>query len=197
MRQLKDLNLVPKSYYLRKKRIKKRIYFSLLGVLLVAGFTYLVVSPILIKNSLNKRLEILDTTMKEVNSILELERQFNTVKSLVVKREDMAKTLSGQGIDVLTIIDKIESYMPQKMYVVSFKASQEATNPEISLIGTSASEDEIVAFVNYLRNDSYISSVDILSITNTYNVVDTNDNTHAAKISCHFEVKLNINNQNN
>lgn len=198
---MKDLNLVPKSYYAKKKEKKRKLYYIIFGVIFVLCFGYFAISPLVTKNSLNQKLGELDSKGREINAYNETIVQFNTIKEMVNQRETEAVGLASKGIDVLTIIEKIEANMPDKMFVLNFIAlAGKSNDAEIMLKGSSVSEDDIAAFVSRIRDEGYFSGVDIISVNkssskSSISVVDTvnNDGETYMATSCLFDIKVYIN----
>lgn len=199
---MKDLNLVPKSYILQKKKRTKRLYYGLLGVIIVIFFAVFITIPVLIKHNLQKRLEVLEMYIKETNRYIEIEEQLLVLKILCGQREDEAKRLSKLGMDIVTVMERVEKCAPEKLFILSFNVSSNQNGSvEISLNGISESEDEIATFANYLRKDGYFSNVDIKAV----NKVLTLDSAKGTEISqnvgssnkehgksYNFDIKLNL-----
>ncbi len=118
--------------------------------------------PIFMIRDLKNRLINIDLRTKEITGYLDVEAEFNTLKNLYLQRENEAIRLLGSDLDVLKIIEKLESYLPDKLFIQSMSVSKvQSGQAELSIRGIANSEEEIAAFYNYVSNDGFFSGITI------------------------------------
>lgn len=199
---MKDLNLVPKSYILQKKRKEKKLYYSIIGVIFAVFLAVFVTLPILIKQNHQYRFNMLDMYIKETNNYLEIEKEFKTLEGLCLQREEAAGNLAKMGTSMVTLMERVERCAPKRLFIMNFTVnSTNIGEVEVLLSGVSASQDEIASFVNHLRKDNYFSSVEITVVNRAVtNSVESSllglsresSEEENKEESYNFEVKLNI-----
>lgn len=163
---MKDINLVPKSYFLKRKKRKKIVFYSIFSVVVAVVLALVALLPIFQIQSLKNRLTYFDLKAKETNGYIQTENEFNAFKSLYMQRENEANRLSKSGVDMLKIIEKLESYMPDKIFIKSMLVSiGENGKAEITIRGNAASEKEIASFGDHISKDGYFSSINIRTVT--------------------------------
>ena len=197
---MKDLNLVPKSYYINIKRKQRRLYYILFGLIYLALIAFLTVTPVLTKKNLIEKLNLLEDNANEATLKMQRKVQFEYIKELVDMRELEAVRLSHHGVNLLTILEKIELNMPERMVVLNFKTSNTTENDvEIMLTGSAASENDIAAFISRLRKEGYFSGADIVSVSKVS--VNSSENKKesdtikeglSTKFNCFFDIKVYI-----
>jgi len=166
---LKDLNLVPKSYILKKKKRKAMVFYSIFSVAIVAAVIVIVLMPVFKIQSLKSRMAFLDLNEKEVSKYISVEREFNVLKNMYLQRENEAKRLLVSGIDLLEIIEKLEGHLPERIFLKSLVAQKGGNNQiEITIRGIADSEEEIATFSRYISEDDYFSSIKIKSISSKF-----------------------------
>lgn len=197
---MKDLNLVPKSYYINKKRKQMRLYSILFVVIYLVLVGVLTVTPLLTKKTLNEKLKLLEEKVNDINLDMQKKAQFEYIKGLVNTRELEAARLSRKGVNLLTILEKIEQSMPERMFVMNFKTTNSAVNDiEIMLTGSAASEIDIAAFISRIRKEGYFTGADIISVNKVsvnsagnQNESDTMKESLNTKYNCIFDIKVYI-----
>jgi|GEM_PF-2522723 len=167
---LKDLNLVPKSYFQKRRKRKRIAFYSVFSVVIIVAISVVALIPVLKIRDLKSRANSFDLRAKEVSGYLEIESEFNTLKSLYLQRENEAKSLLGSDFDVLNTIEKLESYLPEKMFIQSINFSNgQNGQAEISLQGIAGSEKEIATFYEYVSSDEIFSYIIIHTVNNLQN----------------------------
>lgn len=170
---MKDLNLVPKSYILKRKKRKTMVFYSFFSLVIVAAIAVIVLMPVLKIQSLKSRVVFLELNAKEISKYTSIEREFNVLKNMYLQRENEAKRLSYSGIDLLTIIEKLESYLPERIFIQSIVANNQS---EITIRGIAAAEEEIATFSEYISKDEYFSSIKIKSLNSKHTTNDGKEN---------------------
>ena len=123
--------------------------------------------PIFMIRDLKYRLINIDLRTKEITGYLDVEAEFNTLRNLYLQRENEAIRLLGSDLDVLNIIEKLESYLPDKIFIQSMSVSKvQSGQTEVSIRGIANSEEEIAAFYYYVSNDGYFSGISIGALNN-------------------------------
>jgi Tfp pilus assembly protein PilN len=164
---LKDLNLVPKSYFNKRRKRRKIVFYSIFSVIVIVILVVITLIPLLKVRDLKSKLADLELKSKEIRGYLDVEEEFNTLKSLYLQRENEAVRLLGSNLDVLNIIEKLESYLPDKIFIQNMNVNKvQSGRAEISIRGIAKSEEEIAAFYNYVSNDKFFSSMYISAINN-------------------------------
>lgn len=164
---MKDLNLVPKSYFHKRKKRKKIVFYSIFSVVVVVILAVVALIPIFMIQDLKSRLINIDLRTKEIGAYLDVEAEFNTLKDLYLQRENEATRLLGSDLDVLKIIEKLESYLPDKIFIQSMNVSKvQSGQAEVSIRGIANSEEEIAAFYNYVSSDGFFSGISIGAVNN-------------------------------
>ena len=164
---MKDLNLVPKSYFHKRKKRRKIVFCSIFSVIVVGILLVITLIPIFKLRDLKSRLTDMDLRSKEIRGYLDTEAEFNTLKSLYLQRENEATRLLGSNLDVLKIIEKLEGYLPDKIFIQSMSVNKVQTGQaEVSIRGIANSEEEIAAFYSYVSNDEFFSGINISTVNN-------------------------------
>lgn len=165
---MKDLNLIPKSYILKKKQKRKKVLLIISVFFISIIFIAVVAAPIKIKMDLQARKNSLDKNIKSMSGYIDLEKQLNAIEDIYNKRLEEGNNVNNSGINVAESIEKIEAVIPKKLFVTSFSAGSSKDGEElITLIGVAQTENEVASFVNRLRKDSYFKSVVITSVVKT------------------------------
>lgn len=163
---LKDLNLVPKSYFQKKKKKKKIVFYSIFSMVIVATVVVVALIPILKIRDLKSRVTSMALRAKEISGYLETEAEFSTLKSLYLQRENEATRLLGDDLDVLRTIEKLESYLADKIFIQSLSISKgKGGQAEISIRGIASSEEEIATFYDYVHKDEFFGDIFISTVS--------------------------------
>ncbi len=145
------------------------VFYGLFSVVIVAAIIVIVAIPVLKIQSLKSRLAFLDLSEKEASKYIETENEFNVVRNMYLQRENEAKRLSKSGVDMLKIIEKLESYLPDRIFIQSMVANKAGDGQvEITIRGIAESEEEIATFSDYISKDEYFSGINIGSVSNMY-----------------------------
>ena len=164
---LKDLNLVPKSYFQKRRKRKKIVFYSIFCMVAVAILSVVALLPVLKIRDLKNRLMVIEMRNKEIRGYLDTEAEFNTIKSLYLQRENEAIRLLASDLDVLKIIEKLESYLPDKVFIQNMSIGKvQSGQAEVSIRGIAYSEEEIAAFYNYIYSDGFFSGIKIGAVNN-------------------------------
>lgn len=164
---LKDLNLVPKSYFHKRKKRKKIVFYSIFSVVVVVILAVVALVPIFMIRDLKSRLAFIELRNREISGYLDVEAEFNIVKSLYLQRQNEAIRLLGSDLDVLKIIEKLESYLPDKIFIQSMNVSKvQSGQAEVTIRGIANSEEEIAAFYRHVSRDGFFSGITIGAINN-------------------------------
>lgn len=166
---MKDINLVPKSYLQKKKKKKMMVFYSFFGLVAIAVITVIVLIPVLKIQSLESKMASLELNEKELSKYRTTEREFEVLKNMYLQRESEANRLSDSGIDLLKIIEKLESYLTERIFIESIVANKGGNNQiEVSIRGIAGSEEEIASFSNYISKDDYFNSIKIRTLNAKY-----------------------------
>lgn len=166
---LKDLNLVPKSYILQRRKKVKRIYTFVIVSLMTGFLAISITIPALMKYSLNQKLAVLELKVKQSLRYREINAQFNTVLDIFKSREEEGKRLSDTGIQPLLVIRELEKCVPESLYIKSFSYYNDVSkNFTVSLNGISESEENVAKFVKNINKNDMFTKVRINSINLIY-----------------------------
>lgn len=156
---MKDLNLIPRSYILEKRKRIKRFYniLAISGIVIVIAC--MVIFPLGMRYKLILQKNALDRQVKETNNYVAIEKQMNTVQELYKLREDEGNKLEESGIDVKSVFEGIEKALPEKLFITSFGVGNNAGASQVTLSGIASSEDDIATFVKYMREDGHFKNV--------------------------------------
>jgi len=165
---LKDINLVPKSYLLAGRRKIKRlgtIIGVITGSIIIAAC---VIIPLFYKYSLQKQLDTINNGIEETTGYKTAEQKFKEILKRYSDRESIANGLDGKGLSAVTLLEKIEKGVPEKLFITKLNVGSENENKvRITLTGISATEDDIASFVLHLREGNYFSDIVISSVKRT------------------------------
>ena len=120
---MKDLNLIPKSYYLKKKEKKKRIIRALLTfaamIIVLLAFAF----PYVLKYDLNKKIATLKSLQVEnsTGSDLGVRSQLSEIGRLSKERQKEATKIDEllKGATLSMILEKIEASKPDKLFLIN------------------------------------------------------------------------------
>ncbi|KNY26706.1 Fimbrial assembly family protein [Pseudobacteroides cellulosolvens ATCC 35603 = DSM 2933] len=164
-RGLKDLNLIPKSYYQNKKKKEKKklIFLSvfLLSFVVIVSVAYPVYTKMRLNaqlNDLKKKVE--DTARYKINQdkLAEANLKFFNLKT-------ESEKLSKYSFSSINVIERIAQFMPKKLFITDFSiGNRNDGNVNIALKGNCASEEDIVTFLYSLRKDKFFDNIYISTI---------------------------------
>lgn len=181
---MKDINLVPKSYILKKKRHKMIIFYSIFSVVVAVALTFVILLPIFKIQSLKSTLTYYELKAKEASKYIETKNEFDMFKSIYLKRENEANRLSKSGVDMLKIIERLESYLPDKIFIQNLLVSTgENGKAEITIKGNAFSEKEIASFSDQISKDGYFSGINIRNVTRLQTARGEKDNSNSQNSS--------------
>lgn len=165
--QLKDINLIPKSYLIEKKNKLKKAYLSIL--ILCIGFVAAVIyiAPTVYEYNLKSEKRSLEQQVTQTNNFVVLENEFNSLKQAIDAREQEGKLLSKKQMNVLGIIKEIEFASPEKLFIQKFDTSGEnELDIKVSLNGFAENEETIASFIRNLADDGYFNDITLSSVVN-------------------------------
>ena len=170
---MKDLNLIPKNYYVEKKNKIKKAYLSILilciGVVAVA--VYLV--PTIQEKNLKSEKAALEQKVSESKDYINTENEFNTLKQAIEVREQEVKQLGQKKLDLMGIFNAIEAASPEKLYILKFDTTgDDEASVEVKLGGIAEDEETIASFVRNLYDDAYFKEIGLAAITNPEELKD-------------------------
>lgn len=145
------------------------VFYSFFGLFFAAAIVVIVLMPVLKIQGLKSRMTSLELNAKEISKYITTEKEFEVLENMYLQRENEANRLSNSGIDLLKIIEKLESYLPEKIFIQSMVANKGGNNQiEISIRGIAGSEEEIATFSDYISKDNYFNSIKIRSLNTKY-----------------------------
>lgn len=162
---MKDLNLIPRSFKIQKKNRIKKIYLSILIISIgfFAALAYII--PVVYENNLKSEKILLEQQVSQTHNYVEMEKEFNSLKSAVEQREKEGKLLASKKVDMPEILNAIELAAPDKLFIQNIDTSGEAVL-EISLKGVAENERIIASFIRNLMDDGYFEEVTLSNILN-------------------------------
>ncbi|MCR4434246.1 MAG: PilN domain-containing protein [Clostridiales bacterium] len=159
---MKDLNLIPKSYILEKKKAAKRVYMAVGAAAACVLLLVMIGGPLGLKYSLKAQRDSLEAKIMATDNYVAMENQFNRINNMYKMREEEGKKLSRYGIDVPAIIDSIEKATPEKLFFTNLSVRTDNNGSVlVTLTGISSSMEDIASFVNKIRTDGCFGSVTI------------------------------------
>lgn len=164
---MKDLNLIPKSYFTEKKNKIKKAYLSIL--ILCIGFIAVVsyIAPTVYEYNLRSEKNSLEQQVSETNNFVVLENELNSLKQAIETREQESKLLSQKQLNVLGIVNAIEFASPDKLFIQKFETNgEDESDVKVSLKGTAENEETIASFIRNLMDDGYFNEVILSSVLN-------------------------------
>lgn len=168
LKDLKDLNLVPKSYYQKKKDKKKKIIKRFLIYLGIIAFAGAFAFPFVIENNLNKEVMKLRTQQHDTSGASGMRIQLNEINRLVKDRETEAGKINNVvvGFKLSTIIEKIEVSKPEKLFLVNTSYTADIIDEKsISLSGIALGEYDISKFIINLKKSNLFKNITLKGLT--------------------------------
>jgi Tfp pilus assembly protein PilN len=162
---LKDLNLIPKNYFIEKKNNTKKAYLSIL--ILCIGFVVAAVYIVPSVNEYNLKIEknSLEQQVIETSDYVTLDKEFNSLKQAIEAREQEGTLLSQKQLNQLAIVNAIEAASPEKLFIQKFDTSgEEESDVKVSLTGVAENEETIASFIRNLIDDAYFKEVGLASV---------------------------------
>jgi hypothetical protein len=162
---LKDLNLIPQSYILVKRKATMKLYTTLAyaGVFIVIAA--MIVLPIGVRVTLQWKMSKLEQQVNETSNYMQTEKQFSFIEDLYNQRLKEGNSIGKSGVNIKKVIGAIEMSSPERLYIKDFSTADSLNGTvEISLNGVAASEDEVASFVQYLRDSKCFNKVIITSV---------------------------------
>ncbi len=166
-RILKDLNLIPKNYFIEKKNKRKKAYLSIL--ILCVGFIIVAVYliPTVYENNLENEKSSLEQKITQTKDYIVSANEINSLKQAIEAREKEGTLLSQKKLDMLEIVNVIEGASPDKLFIQKFDATgEDESDIKISLAGVAENEETIASFLSNLKDDGYFREVGIGSVLN-------------------------------
>lgn len=162
---MKDLNLIPRSYFIEKKNKIKKAYLSIL--ILCIGFIAVAVyiAPTVYEYNLKSDKDSLILQVSETNNYVTLEKQFNHLKQAIEAREQEETLLSQKQLNLLGIVNAVEFASPEKLFIQKFDTSgEDEADVKVSLKGVAENEETIASFIRNLMDDAYFKEVGLASV---------------------------------
>ncbi|HEY5583136.1 MAG TPA: PilN domain-containing protein [Ruminiclostridium sp.] len=167
---MKDLNLIPKSYFIEKTNKIRKAYLSILILCIgfIAAVTY--IAPTVYEYNLKSEKKSLEQQVLQTNNFVVLENEFNSLKQAIDTREQESKLLSQKKMDVLGMVNAIEFALPDKLFIQKFDTNGEnEAATKISLNGFAENEETIASFIRNLTDDGYFNEVVLSSVIKNQN----------------------------
>lgn len=164
---MKDLNLIPKNYFIDKKNKIKKAYLSIL--ILCLGFIAVAVylMPTIYEMNLKSEKSLLEQKVTETKKYGISLKEFNYLKQAVEAREEEGKLLSQKQLNMLEIINAIERASPDKLFIQKFDTKGDAeSDVSVTLTGVAENEETIASFISNLKDDWYFKKVGIGTVLN-------------------------------
>lgn len=175
---LKDLNLIPKNYFVIKKEKTKKAYLSVLIFVAAAALSAAYIVPTLFESRLKDEKVLLEKRIQETNSYVVYQKDFDKLKQAVEAREKEAEALSGKRLDIAGIVAAVEKASPEKLFVQKFDSTgEDESDVKVTLKGIAENEETIVSFIRNLMDQAYFKEYALSTIANdngsSFNIVLT------------------------
>jgi len=162
---LKDLNLIPKSYFFEKKNRIKKAYLSILIICIGFVAAALYIAPTVYEYNLKSEKDLIEQRVLETSNYVTLNNEFNSLKQAIEAREQEGKLLSQKQLNLLGIMNAIEFASPEKLFIQTFNTSgEDESDVKVSLKGVSEKEETIASFIRNLIDDDYFKEVVLSSV---------------------------------
>ena len=165
--QLKDLNLIPKNYFVTKKEKAKKAYLSVLIFIVVAAFAAIYIAPTVYESNLRSEKISLEKKIEETNGYVVYQKDFNILKQAVEAREQEAVLLSKKQLNITGIVAAIEKASPEKLFIQKFDtAGEDESDVKVTLKGVAENEETIASFISNLKDEAYFKEYGLSTIAN-------------------------------
>jgi Tfp pilus assembly protein PilN len=165
--QLKDLNLIPKNYYVKKKEKAKKAYLSVLIIIAAAALSAAYITSVLLERELESDKSVLQKKVEETYSYVVYQNDFSKLKQAVEVREKEAEALSGKRLNLTGIVAAVEKASPEKLFVKKFDSNgEDDSDVKVTLTGIAENEDTIASFIRNLKEEAYFKEYSLSAITN-------------------------------
>jgi len=162
---VKDINLIPKSYYLKKEKRGKRIIIGVSVFFISIVATFAICVPLYVKAQLQKEMNTLVDEVMKTTGYKANQDNLEQIKMIFNEREQNAKELNKNTFSALEILAQIEKSMPAKLFITDISLANESDgNVSIILSGNCATQEDIASFLYYLRKNKYFKDIYISSI---------------------------------
>jgi Tfp pilus assembly protein PilN len=163
---LKDLNLIPKSYYLEYTKKKKRLYITA-GITIFAGFMVLAVAlPLFWRYNLKMQRDSYENMVKQTMSYVETEKQLGLLRKMYEDRQGEADRMLGRMEDMSAVFEAVEAAVPEKVFFLIMNVkTEDAEGMTVLLNGISPTMDGIATFADKIRKDGFFDDVAIDNIS--------------------------------
>jgi hypothetical protein len=166
--RLKDLNLIPKSYYIYKKKKERKKLIFLSAFLLSSAIILSVVFPLYTRLKLKAQLEDIQKKVEITTNFKVNQDRLTDANMKFSNLSKESERLSKYSFSSIKVIEKIRQSMPKKLFISDMSiANRNNGNVDILLMGSCASEDDIVSFLYTLRKDNFFDKIYISSIQKT------------------------------
>jgi hypothetical protein len=165
---LKNLNLVPKSYYLEKRQKKNRILNIFVFFIAASIVSFAVAYPLMLKQKYTIELRNQKNEYDTYMLHLVVKKQYDQIKSMFTERETLSKKIE-ESIPInkySMVLEKIEISKPEKLFVVSLIFDHTSNGIySVSMSGTAFTEIEVSDFILNLKRNKIFHNVKLNSLS--------------------------------
>lgn len=163
-----EINLLPKSYYISKRRKQMGLMLVGIGLILVLLLGGLYVSKLMqvikIKNKINE-------VTKEQQKYTAILAQIESIKkdeSTLMERKNIYDTLRKEQKIWAEILDKLNKSVPNNLWFTSVTNSKaKGGDRSFTILGSAVSKVAVANFINNLKNSNFFSDVTFETINDT------------------------------
>jgi hypothetical protein len=162
---MKDINLIPKSYFNEKKKKKKKIYIINIVVISILLVSLAFVIPLSRYFKYKNELKVATKKAEETSGYVDKTKILDEFHSIYDKRKDIAASILNIDNMEIDLFEEIEKTRPENIFVMNYKMTGESKNNRTLVITCiSNSEDEVIVFLNNLRKEVIFKDVLLTSI---------------------------------
>lgn len=162
---MKDINLIPRSYYLKKEKRGKRIIIGVSVFFISIVATFAIGVPLYVKAQLQNEVNTLVNDVMKTTGYKANQENLDRIKMTFNEREQNAKALNKNTFSALELLAQIEKAMPAKLFITNFSLANEGDgNVSLILSGNCATQEDIASFLYYLRKNKFFKDIYISAI---------------------------------
>ncbi len=151
----KDINLLPQEVVGEQKARKiKRLGVLVYILIVTAMFSYILI-PLNYTIELNSKKESLTRSIKVAESIIVKENELNDINKTLSLRKMILEKSQSERLDLLNILEKIETFIPQGITL----GSVDATENSIVLVGSAGNDIIIADFIEQMKKSEIFSEI--------------------------------------
>ncbi|MEN8907076.1 MAG: PilN domain-containing protein [Clostridiales bacterium] len=162
---MKDINLIPKSYFDAKKKKKRKVYISIGIFMFCIVFILAFVIPIVKQKTYETHLKKITEKAEKTSGYIDKTNVLDEFHQIYNDRKDVASKIFTFNNNEIKLFKNIEDSRPENVFIMSYKMSGESKEERILILNCiSDNEEEVITFIANLRENEFFNKISISSL---------------------------------